>query len=88
MWAALRAHPDLGAPATARFALIRAQLERTLVELGRTGSLTSAGRLWADRLTERIGQLAAVPVPASADAAARREVAEAERTRLPTITTG
>ncbi|WP_327041748.1 HEXXH motif-containing putative peptide modification protein [Micromonospora ureilytica] len=88
VWAALRAHPDLGAQATARFAVVRAQLERALVELGRAGSLTSAGRLWADRLTERIGQLAAVPVPASADAAARREVAEAERTRLPTITTG
>ncbi|MEW1589678.1 HEXXH motif-containing putative peptide modification protein [Micromonospora vinacea] len=88
VWAALRAHPELAAQATERFAVVRAQLERALVELTRAGSLTSAGRLWADRLAERIGQLAAVPVPASADAAARREVAEAERARRPTITTG
>lgn len=88
VWAALRAHPKLAAQATARFAVVRAQLERALVELARAGSLTSAGRLWADRLAERIGQLAAVPVPASADAAGRREVAEAERARRPAITTG
>ncbi|MCG5436088.1 aKG-HExxH-type peptide beta-hydroxylase [Micromonospora foliorum] len=88
VWAALRAHPELAAQATGQFALVRAQLERALVELARAGSLTSAGRLWTDRLADRIGRLASVPVPASADAAGRREVAEAERTRRPTITTG
>ncbi|MEU4553579.1 HEXXH motif-containing protein [Micromonospora violae] len=88
VWAALRAHPELAAQATERFAVVRAQLERAVVELARAGSLTSAGRLWAERLTERIGQLAAVPVPASADAAGRRAVAEAERARRPSITTG
>ncbi|MEU8424625.1 HEXXH motif-containing putative peptide modification protein [Micromonospora sp. NPDC048835] len=88
VWAALRAHPELAAQATARFAVVRAQLERALVEFARATGLTSAGRLWVDHLTARIGQLAAAPLPASADAAGRREVAEAERTRRPTMTTG
>ncbi|MEV4122403.1 HEXXH motif-containing putative peptide modification protein [Micromonospora sp. NPDC049645] len=88
VWAALGAHPPLATQAVARFAVVRAQLERALLELARAGSLTEAGRLWTDLLTERIGRLAAVPVPVSADAAGRRTVAEAERVRRRTITTG
>ncbi|MCM0674937.1 HEXXH motif-containing putative peptide modification protein [Micromonospora phytophila] len=88
VWAALRAHPGLAAQATARFAVVRAQLDWALRELARAPSLTSAGRLWTDLLAERVGRLAAVSLPVAADAAARREVAEAERACRRTIAAG